>query len=173
MDNEHKTNLKFNLHIETEDVCKEVDVIVDFYVNIEELNELINYLRESNINPHNVKFKDIEISVESPDIIVRLYDKSSEIAFKKHLKDLMWAEKDFYDEAKFLMYTEDLDRQFAHYDMNTSYCDSEEEYYGRVRMNESIMSAYDNRFEQSVESLRKIILSKDLIQFSGILCELI
>ena len=56
MDNEHKTNLKFNLHIETEDVCKEVDVIVDFYVNIEELNELINYLRESNINPHNVKF---------------------------------------------------------------------------------------------------------------------
>lgn len=173
MNNEHKTNLKFNLHIETEDVCKVEDVSVDFYVNIEELNELIKYIRESNINPHNVKFKDLETTVESPDIIVRLYDISYEIAFKRHLKHLMWTEKDFYDEAKYFMHTDDLDRTFAHYDMNTSYCDSDEEYYEKVRMNESIMRAYDNRFDQSVESLRNKILSKDIIQFRGILCELI
>ena len=163
MNNEHKTNLKFNLHIETEDVCKEEDVIVDFYVNIEELNELIKYIRESNINPHNVKFKDLETIVERPDIIVRLYDISYEIAFKRHLKDLMWTEKDFYDEAKFFMHTDDLDRAYSHYDMNTSYCDSDEEYYEKVRMNESIMRAYDNRYDQSVESLRNKILSKDII----------
>ena len=173
MNNEHKTNLKFNLNIETEDVCKEEDVIVDFYVNIEELNELIKYIRESNINPHNVKFKDLETIVERPDIIVRLYDISYEIAFKRHLKDLMWTEKDFYDEAKFFMHTDDLDRAYSHYDMNTSYCDSDEEYYEKVRMNESIMRAYDNRYDQSVESLRNKILSKDIIQFRGILCELI
>ena len=173
MNNEHKTNLQFNLYIETEDVCKEEDVSVDFYVNIEELNELIKYIRESNIDPHNVKFKDLETTVESPDIIVRLYNISYEIAFKRHLKNLMWTELDFYDEAKFFMYTDDLDRKYAHYDMNTSYCDSDEEYYERARMNQSIMDEYNNRFDQSVKALRNKILSKDIIQFSGILCELI
>lgn len=173
MDNKHKTNLKFNLYIETEDVFKEEDVVVDFYVNIEELNELINYLRKFNINPHNVRFEDLKFSVESPDVIARLYNTSYEIAFKKHLKDLMWAEKDFYDEADYLKDTDDLDRQFAHYDWNTSYCDSDEEYYEKVRMNESIEDAYNSRFEKSVESLRKKILSNDIIEFNGILCELI
>ena len=113
MNNEHKTNLQFNLYIETEDVCKEEDVSVDFYVNIEELNELIKYIRESNIDPHNVKFKDLETTVESPDIIVRLYNISYEIAFKRHLKNLMWTELDFYDEAKFFMYTDDLDSRVS------------------------------------------------------------
>ena len=71
------------------------------------------------------------------------------------------------------MHTDDFDRAYSHYDMNTSYCDSDEEYYEKVRMNESIMRAYDNRYDQSVESLRNKILSKDIIQFRGILCELI
>ena len=44
--NKQKTNLKFNLYIITEEVSKEEETEVDFYVNIEELNELIVYLRK-------------------------------------------------------------------------------------------------------------------------------
>lgn len=171
--NDHKTNLKFKLHIETQSVSnsKEIDLIVDFYVNIEELSELVNYLREHRIDPKSIKFKEIESS-ESP-IIFKLYDTAFDIAFEKHLKDLMWAEEDFYDEAKYFMHTDDLDRQFAHYDMNTDLCDSEEEYYDKVRMNESIMSEYNNRHEESINFLRRAITSKDIIEFKGIVCELI
>ena len=60
--NDHKTNLKFKLHIETQSVSnsKEIDLIVDFYVSIEELSELVNYLREHRIDPKSIKFKEIE-----------------------------------------------------------------------------------------------------------------
>lgn len=171
--NDHKTNLKFKLHIETQSVSysKEIDLIVDFYVSIEELSELVNYLREHRIDPKSIKFKEIESS-ESP-IIFKLYDTAFNIAFKKHLKDLMWAEEDFYDEAKYFMYTDDLDRRLAHYDWNNNYCDSEEEYYDKELMNESIMSAYHNRYEESINFLRRAITSKDIIEFKGIVCELI
>lgn len=171
--NDHKTNLQFKLHIETQAVSnsKEIDLIVDFYVSIEDLSELVNYLRKHCINPKSIKFKDIELSESL--IILQLYNTAFNIAFKKHLKDLMWAEEDFYDEAKYFMHTDDLDRQFAHYDMNTAFCDSEEEYYDKVRMNESIMNAYHDRYEESIIFLRRVITSKDIIEFEGILCELI
>lgn len=72
--NKQKTNLKFNLYIITEEVSKEEETEVDFYVNIEELNELIVYLRKYNIDPNNIRFRDIEITEETPAIINRLYD---------------------------------------------------------------------------------------------------
>lgn len=43
--NEHKTNFRFRLHIETEEVNKKEDIFVNFNVNIDELTELVNIVR--------------------------------------------------------------------------------------------------------------------------------
>lgn len=172
-DNSHKTNLKLNIHVTTEDVNKEEDIIADFYVNIEELNELVIFIRKNNLNPHSIKLTDIEDTENNPTIINQLYASAYETAFKKHLKHLMWTERDFFDEAKFLMNTEDLDADYAHYDFNTSNCDSDEEYYDKIRTNEGIMNAYQNRYERSINILKRSITANDMIEFNGILCELI
>ncbi|WP_337944342.1 hypothetical protein [Prevotella pectinovora] len=171
--NKQKTNLKFNLYIITEEVSKEEETEVDFYVNIEELNELIVYLRKYNIDPNNIRFRDIEITEETPAIINRLYDITYNIAFQKHLKALMWTEGDFYDEANHLSYTDDLDIRYSRYDMNTDFCDSDEEYYEKIRMNESIENEYSNRYSQAIRLLKNKIIANDIIEFNGILCELV
>ena len=138
--NKQKTNLKFNLYIITEEVSKEEETEVDFYVNIEELNELIVYLRKYNIDPNNIRFRDIG---------------------------------DFYDEANHLSYTDDLDIRYSRYDMNTDFCDSDEEYYEKIRMNESIENEYSNRYSQAIRLLKNKIIANDIIEFNGILCELV
>lgn len=173
IDTEHKTNLKFELCIITEDVNKEEKNTVDFYINIEDLNNLINYIRINNINPQMICFNDLKISDETPDVIKQLYYTAYDIAFPKHLRDLMWTEGDFYDEAYYLSDTDDLDKLYAKYDMNTAYCDSDEEYYEKVIQNEKIMSAYDSRYQQSVECLKNKIIAKDVIKLNNVLCELI
>jgi hypothetical protein len=173
MDNiQHKTNLKFNLYIETKEVNKKEIIVVDFYVNIEEINELINYLRNNNIDPHGVKFSDINTDEETP-IITQLYLTAFDIAFHKHLKDLMWTEEDFYDEVRYLEYTADLDSYYGKYDFNTDFCDSDEEYYRKIEMNEYVESLYYERHAESVKLFKSEIVANDKMELNSILCDLI
>lgn len=101
------------------------------------------------------------------------YNITYNIAFQKHLKALMWTEGDFYDEANHLSYTDDLDIRYSRYDMNTDFCDSDEEYYEKIRMNESIENEYSNRYSQAIRLLKNKIIANDIIEFNGILCELV
>lgn len=178
--NEHKTNLKFNLQIETEDVYKTADISVDFYVDIDELKDLIDYMRKYNIDPQRIKFEDLRISDEAPAVITRLYNVAYDIVYEKHLKDLMWTEEDLLDEVNQLMDTESLDRQYADFEMNMKnpdLCDSEEDYYEILRYNECVMDdfddAYNNIFYQTKESYERKLVANDIIEFDGLLCELI
>ncbi len=173
MNNGHRTNLKFNIYIEIGQEIGKEERTVDFFVNIEELNEIINYIRKNKFDPQCIRFQDLEIDEETPMIIHRLYNTAYNIVFPIHLKALMWTEGDFYSKAKTLSYTDDLDRQFAIYDMNTESCDSDEEYYEKVRMNEGIMEAYNDRYLQAIKSLKNRIIANDIIELNDILCELI
>lgn len=57
--------------------------------------------------------------------------------------------------------------------MNTDFCDSDEEYYEKIRMNESIENEYSNRYSQAIRLLKNKIIANDIIEFNGILCELV
>lgn len=167
--NEHKTNFRFRLHIETEEVNKKEDIFVNFNVNIDELTELVKYIRKKNINPQNIKFADIKISEEVPMVIDLLYQTAYNIAFPKHLKDLMWTIADFNDEAEYLMDTDNLPT----YD-TISYCADEDSYQMQLlQREEEIEETVDHRYKASRNSLIHKLLAKDFITLNETLCELI
>ena len=91
MNNGHRTNLKFNIYIEIGQEIGKEERTVDFFVNIEELNEIINYIRKNKFDPQCIRFQDLEIDEETPMIIHRLYNTAYNIVFPIHLKALLWA----------------------------------------------------------------------------------
>lgn len=172
-DNKHKTNIKFNLCIETEEVSSYEEVMVDFYVTIEELHELINYFRKNNIDPQCVFVNELNMNEVSPLVIVRLYRAAYDIAFPKHLDALMWTIEDFYDEVKHFTYTTDIDQYYANQNFNIHSYDRDEEFYSNAIAYERMQSEYSDRFDETVDSLTKKIIKKDIIRFNNFICELI
>ena len=85
----------------------------------------------------------------------------------------MWTLEDFYDEANYLSHTRDLDNIYAGYDFDTGSCDSIDELAEKEFMNNSIEVAYNNRYEISINNLRRELLKDDKIEFSEIVNDLI
>lgn len=173
MKEEPKTNLKFTLDVVTEQDYKQESILVDFFVTLGEFNELILFFRKNEISPDNIKFEKLNDKKQIPDIIKRLYKHAYDIAFPKHLQALMWTLEDFYDEANYLSHTRDLDNIYAGYDFDTGSCDSIDELAEKEFMNNSIEVAYNNRYEISINNLRRELLKDDKIEFSEIVNDLI